>query len=225
MKKKKISGLILIAITIIGLYFWFSKPKETIVDLGNGWKSYNHSQNAFTVKIPSDAEVRIGRGGDKAEYLDFDFSEGPISGMVTWLGNAPWNEGLDTRTANKNHLEKFGYPVLGEEKVRIGRRGMESVRFSREFLIADNWVVVIFEKRAGKIKQGGDTRLSFEAEKLFIVSKGENKSYTIYLRPEYRIKEDIATPEHPHYTQEEIEGFIEEYINQIEDLIISIDNF
>ena len=225
MKKFIITILSIVLFIAISITINWYKNQPTIIDLGNGWKSYSHPQNVFTVKIPSDAEVEIEKIGDKRDKISFSFSEGPFYGMNTWLGDTPRNKGLDTKTANKKHLEKFGHPVLGEERIRTGRWGGESVRSSREFLIADNWAIVTFEENAQKSKQGEETTWSFKAERLFVVSKGKNKSYTIYLRPEYFKKEVIATPDRPPYTQEEIEGFIDEYINQIEDLVISIDNF
>jgi hypothetical protein len=81
MKKSLISILVVsIIILTIGMTYWY-KNNPTIIDLGNGWKSYSHPQIGFTVKIPSEAEVKYAVLGDKNNIFSVSLSNGAFSSM------------------------------------------------------------------------------------------------------------------------------------------------
>jgi hypothetical protein len=100
-------------------------------------------------------------------------------------------------------------------KINRGRK------FIRKFIINSKEVLIRFEE-----DERGETEIDFllEFETLSVLIVGKTKRHSLLLGKEFT-HQTTATSNHLHYTQEEIEEFIEQDVEKIKELIISIDNF
>jgi len=218
MFKKSLVIFTSVVIVSLIIYLVINRNNPTIIDLGNGWKSYSHPQIGFTVKIPSDAEVVYEVGGEKRDYPGASFSKGQISHISTWT--AMKYDG-NNEEQNQHYLDFINYTDEKEREWRTYElnRGRS---FLREFTIDNKQVLVRFEEEEIVDKEN-DVLLMFTATNILIA--GKTRLHRITLNPNDFITQIIVTPDHPHYTQEEIEEFIKKDVEKIKDLIISIDNF
>jgi hypothetical protein len=107
-KLKILGGVILIALTMgVIVIFGYTKyqNRETIVDLGDGWKSYHHNKIGMTVKAPEDAEQH-----KETFYISNIFKIVFSNGLIKNIGSG-WIRTAD-KTQNKekvfqDNLESF----------------------------------------------------------------------------------------------------------------------
>jgi len=241
MKKFLISILVIfIIILIAGMTYWY-KNQPIIQDLGNGWKSYFHPQIGFTVKIPSDAEGVFKLQGDKNEHSVVYFSKGLIN-TISSSEHSDYEKNSENYY-NQIYLDRNERSVVESEEEaewkttkqsRISRYKINRKRnFLKKFIIDDKEILISFEEyEIGNTEE--DVLLNFKTNSILIADKTRN--HGIYLDGGNFIRQKIdyensfhhqitVTPDHLHYTQEEIERFIEQDVEKIKELIISIDNF
>ncbi len=227
MKKFLISISVIIILIATAITIYWYKNQSTIVDLGDGWNSYSHPQIGFTVKIPNGAETSFELQGDKNDHSVVHFSEGLVYSI---RASEHSDYGENVEDYNQIYLDRRNY--TGEEENKWIVREQSSVsrykinrkrKFIRKFMVVGKEVLVGFEENElGNIEE--NVLLKFKITGVSIAGKNKNHSLSFGLRNIF-IHQIMVTPDHPHYTQEEIEKFIKQDVEKIKELISSIDNF
>lgn len=190
------------------------KSKETIVDLGNGWKSYSHEDIGITVKIPADAEVKAGKEGDKKDYFVANFSKGSISAVGTWF-NEPWFDDVDNVENIYKYYSLPGFCKNNDGKWDKNSNSTQSRDICRTVKIDNKLITFIFIEVEEKEKK----KLTFKTYKASILDK-KGEHFINLSTDEFLIEEKI-TEERQHFTEEDVEGFIHKHIDMVNDLIVS----
>lgn len=222
--------MLFIAIPVFGLVFGAfmcyenNRNKETIVDLGNGWKSYTHEDIGFTVKIPEDAETKAGKMGEKNENFEAIFSKGDIEG-VRAMGCCGMEDFGDPN--NIDHVHKY-YEVNNDKDYewRYSSSSKDRKYFSRETIV-DGRVIIFNFSLSPFSKEGSESNaLRVVATDPYVIGKERRhdidlKSFDIIIP---KIAED-GTPRLKEEIEKDIEDFVEKKIDIVKGLVISINNF
>jgi len=217
---KKISltlGFVLvIAIIVFGLARHSEKNriKEVIVDLGSGWKSYSHEDVGITVKIPDDAEVNARVTGYKNENFDASFSKGDIklvrATYITKIDNPDDQAEIDRYFSGDCNEKKYEWHG---NKYTIGRSWCEKV------MIDGKTVKIVFSEAIYKSRN----EIGLSTHRVAVL--GKTKRFDIMLKPEATVHLEKRTEQHQNFTEKEVNDFVEEKIQLVKDLVLSIDNF
>lgn len=202
----------LVLVFVLGLQK--RQNKETIVDLGDGWKSYSHEDIGITVKIPEDSGTSAKKKGeDKKDRFEATFTKGLIL-----ASGALFSGGMeDANNRDKIYLyyESLGY---SENEWNITKYGRDR-RFYKDVVVDGKIVIFPFSEVENTEKK----ELKFSLESVHVLGR-ERRHYLSLNQSYFAVVKDM-TREHPHFTEEEIENFTQEYINTVSDLIVSINNF
>ncbi len=226
MNLKKIVLSLAVVIAVFGLvgYLMKNRNQETIVDLGNGWKSYSNEKLGFTVKISEDAEIEAGKTGSKNENFTATFSKGDIDYIRTMYCCGMRGFGDPNNTEDVHRY----YDVHNDKDYnwKYSSSNKENVDFSREIIIDNKVVTFDFSLTPFPEEGNGSDSLRLVVFGPEVIGKGRLhiigfKSIDIIIP---KVAED-GTPR----LKEEIEGDIEEFVNKkielVKDLVISINNF
>lgn len=215
---KKIVLSLIVFVAVFGLvgYLVKNRNKETIIDLGDGWKSYSHEEMGFTVKIPADAEIEFEVKGDKKDSPWASFSKGPIASM-----RALTSYGVDAD--NQEQINQFfkhtGFSTEDETNWKISKNGNRGRSFYKEANIKNKTVLIYLDEFENKEK----SILKFQVKSVVVI--GKTRKNTLFLDEDTFSTKMPMTQEHPHFTEDEIKEFIQKYTKLIDKYIISIDNF
>lgn len=221
MKKIKKIGLgLMVVFVVVGLvgYLMKSKNKETIVDLGDGWKSYSHEELGLKVKIPEDAEIEYKVEGDKKCCPTARFSKGPISILRTGLYS------YDSEKAYQKRLSENRERVSDESGVWEDFESGRSRHIYREVLIDGESAFFSFKEY--DITKRDKRRHRFIIDSVTIPSKTGvfllffNTSESEGQKCFYEVYPDLDTDD---FSNENIERKLQEHIKIIKSLIVSID--
>lgn len=209
---KKIGLGLMVVFVVFGLvgYIVKSKNKETIVDLGDGWKSYSHEEMGITVKIPEDAKIRFervsGKGYGRAAY----FSSGPISKVSAVAREVANKKPIDISKYRKSSEKMNMAESVFIEEFEINGR-IAFIEFnSREDLCFINRVSIVDVNRIIDIyfsrKFGGSNG------RVLLLGRYPESFYSQY--PELVITD---------FSDENMKIVAQEYIRLIKSVIISLD--
>lgn len=216
--------VVIAAIFVAYLYIEKNRNKETTVDLGNGWKSYSHENIGFTVKIPEDAEIEAGAIGDKNENFIATFSKGDIKEIITMyccgIGSSRDPKNIkDVHDYYDVHNDKdYEWTYLASTK--------ENADFSREIII-DNKVVT-FDFSLSPFPQEGDSNDALRLVARYPQVLGKERLHAIRFKSIDTIIPKLTedgTPRSKEVINKDIEEFVNEKIELVKDLVISIDSF
>jgi len=196
------------------IYLVINRNKETVIDLGNGWKSYSHEEIGVTVKVPIDAETVFEKKGDKKERPSVDFSKGPIYSIYSIDPVPNYSKQREIEKKRKDIL-KFKSEETNSDINKNERR------FDKEFSVNGEIAFVYFFEEMnikknehyfsiGSITIPGETRSSFISFHPLLFRLPENfyKQYPQLLEG--------------GFSNEELEQRMQDHIEVIKDLIIDV---
>jgi hypothetical protein len=226
MNLKKVLLSLVVVVAVFGLVWYLARDRnqETIIDLGNGWRSYSHEKLGFTVKIPEDAEIEAGKFGDKNENFSATFSKGDIKEIRTMYccgmgGFGDPNNIEDVHRYYDVHNDKdYNWKYSSSNKKRP--------YFSREIIIDNKVVTFDFSLIPFSEEGNRDDILRLIASSPDVL--GKERRHVIDFRSIDTIIPKIAedgTPRPKEEIEEDIEEFVNKKIELVKDLVISIDNF
>lgn len=203
--------VIFVAVGLVG-YFMKSKSKETIIDLGDGWKSYSHERLRFTVKIPGDAEIDAGIAGNKNEQFIARFSKGDIEYVRAYYVGSGSHDNPDDKEDVRRY---FSGNYCKSWKYKSGTDEYQS--WCEEVKINGKAIIVRFSEAIYE----SEMKLSFDDPRVL----GKTEIHHISLKKEVTTNVEQRTKEHQNFTQEEIGNFVKEKTELIKELVVSINNF
>ncbi len=220
--------VLFMAIAVFGLvfgmfrYYENNRNKETIVDLGNGWKSYLHEDFGITVKIPSDAELESRVIGDKKNVSMMLFSEGSINAITRHDDFGRGKSTMEQRLKG----ERRRVLELNKDK-EIKKDSLQWKKYTKETKIQDKVAFVSFENGNNDVNDYSENKTPFFINEISIPGKtasyyigiGWNQDYTDKLYEKYPDIDKWG------FSEEEVEKRMQAHIDIIDDLIISVDNF
>jgi hypothetical protein len=231
-KKLKILGVVLItAIIIGGGFFGYIKyqNRETIIDLGDGWKSYHHNKIGVTVKVPEDAEQR-----KETMYIGNIFKIIFSSGLVKNIGSE-WTNSADKfqnrEEIFQDNLENFRryyrtQKIPTEESClnddKVGKRCfIHQYKIGKEVKVKNKIGFIQYDiKECTECAncKDDDNKCGIEGY-ITIKIPGYKRSHFV------SINADLLYQQNPYLKDIPFEDLGEEYIKLIEPYILEIDNF
>jgi len=203
--------MVVFVIIVLVSYMAKNRNKETIIDLGNGWRSYANENLRFTVKIPEDAEIEAGTAGNKNEQFIARFSKGDIKYVRAYHSGNRDNPD-DVTVVNrsfKSYCENWEYKP-GANKYKTWCEKVEI-----------NGKSVIVRFRESVSRDENEMNLQIDDPEIL----GKRKTYHISLRKEITTHTEQRTKEHQNFTQEEVDDFIKEKTQLIKSLVIAVSNY
>lgn len=210
--RKIVLSLFFVALVLLVSYYLLpSKNKETITDLGNGWKSYSHEDIGFTVKVPEDAEIEAGIAGNKNEQFVADFSKGDIE-YVRAVHNTKRDNFDDPVEINRyfsnNGCKGWKY-----------KSGVDEYKSWCEKIAINGKTIIILFSEAYR----GEDEIMLKVYGIRML--GKTKMHYISLKKEAITHTGKRIKGHQNFTQEEVNDFVEKKTRLIKDLVLSINKF
>jgi hypothetical protein len=222
--KKVLSILgILIVVAVMAIFGYVKyQNKETIVDLGNGWKSYHYNQTGITVKIPKDATVTKDYSYTKGAHGVF-LSDGVIE-MVVAQKMVVLQSTHDGNLAYKRNVKELREKVKKGVVKKYTEFGMKNGRKIRiKQTTKEKFCEFLIEDKVSFLRYTDD---KFDGEKIYKL----NKDITLII-PGYKrqhsvgIDMDLVHKQYPYLDEIPFKDRCEEYIKIIKPYILEIDNF
>lgn len=214
--------------SLIG-YAMVNRNKETIIDLGNGWKSYSHEEIGITAKIPAESKIEYEIKGDKKCCPTAIFSKGSVVSISSILySHLPYNTyEKQLKEYRKKISRSVDTGIILKEDKNTGEI-LERDLFKE--ITIDGMVAFIRFTEEKNNRKGthhffinsiivaGKTRNHKMAFRQFINGQFENKHPEVFYQqyPRLILKS---------FSDEDIERSMQSHIDAIKDLIVSIDNF
>ncbi len=222
MKKSIILSVsVLIVVVVLGVFFIIQKNKnvETIIDLGNGWKSYSNKEIGITVRIPADTETKYELEGDKKEYPTTRFSKGPIALISSTSFPSPGHTTYEEEVAKyrKKVEENSG---AWRTSPRDKSKGIESRDIDKEIEIDGKTAFIQFTEK----KNDGQNSHTFTVNDLKIPGETQMNRVLFFSNTDnfYKQYPQLILED---FSDETLEQNMQKHINVIKDLIISVDDF
>jgi len=214
MFKKFLVVFTLVIIFSLTIYLVTNRNKETVIDLGNGWKSYSHEEIGVTVKVPIDAETVFEKKGDKKERPSVDFSKGPIYSIYS-VDPVP-------NYSKEREIEKNKNKIIDiKDRIMSLDNDIQKEIFYKEIKIDEEVSFVSFIERKNKKRR----EHSFVVHLVEIPGNNRTKLISFGQLP-YDFPENFYK-QYPQlleggFSNEELEQRMQDHIEVIKDLIIDV---
>jgi hypothetical protein len=236
--KKILSILgILIIIAMMAIFGYIKyQNRETIVDLGNGWKSYHHNKIGITVRVPEDVtydEGDIYGGTYKTFYVGvfkITFSNGLVK-SIGWEWIKPADKSQNREKVFQENLESFRryyrtQKMPKEESClnddRVGKRCfIHQHKIGKEIKIKNKTGFIKYDiKKCTECAncKDGDNKCGIERY-ASVEIPGYKRSHFV------SINTDLLYKQNPYLKDIPFEELGEEYVKLIEPYILKVDNF